>query len=166
MKTVKPLKGDTRENIYLNQMRQGVLWYSIKSTIQKRKKTGKLDFFKIKDVSASGNIKKMKNQATFWMKIFAKHTDRGFASRMSQELEQLSINKTTQFKNGRKRGSCMAQLAKHQAIDLSSGLRVVGSSPALGSTKNKNKNGQKSWIEISPKKIKGWRIKPWKNAHQ
>ena len=40
-----------------------------------REKTDKLDFFQIKNVFTSNNIKEMKRQATFWMKIFAKHIE-------------------------------------------------------------------------------------------
>lgn len=60
------------------------------------KKSGKLNFFKIKNISASKDNIKMKRQATFWMKIFAKC--KGFAYRIYQELLQFNIKKTTQFK--------------------------------------------------------------------
>ena len=75
-------------------------------------KTDKLDFFQIKNASTSkDNIKEMKGQATFWMKIFAKHI-KDLLPEYIENFLQLNIKKTPQFTNG-----------------------------------------QKSWIDISPKKI-------------
>ena len=53
--------------------------------------------------TAMESINKTKRQPTEWEKIFANEaTDKGLISKIYEQLMQLNIKKTNQFKNGQK----------------------------------------------------------------
>ena len=72
--------------------------YDTKSKSNRRKKTDKLDFIKLKTFVHKKNIiKKVKSQPIECEKIFANHiSDRGLTAGPHKELLQLNNKKTTQ----------------------------------------------------------------------
>ena len=83
-----------------------------------------------------GHYQKSEKTASRVGKIFANYiSNKGLISSIYEEL-QLNNKKTIQLMKKELRGIWVAQLVQHLTLDLSLGLdlRVMSSSPSLGST--------------------------------